>query len=151
MTDLLLTRFNYGPKEVFHPCGGTFGTIELPSGLTLFTVERPWLGNKPFVSCVPTGQYGLKRRRSPKVKMITDGRWETGFEITNVHGRSLVMLHPANWPDELNGCVGVGMAYGILNGRLGVERSQDAFDLLMMNLQDDFYTLTITDQILEYP
>lgn len=44
-----LERFAYSPF-------GTFGKL-IYGDKTFLTVERPWLGNKPYKSCIPEGVY----------------------------------------------------------------------------------------------
>ena len=38
---------------------GTFGEL-IVGDFKFYTVERQWLENKPFVSCIPSGDYDLK-------------------------------------------------------------------------------------------
>jgi len=92
--DLLLTRIAYLSE-------GTFGKMTLPSGVILYTVERPWLNNQLGISCIPEGVYALTRR------MFFRGGYNT-WEITEVPGRKHILIHIANWPREVEGCVGLG-------------------------------------------
>ena len=51
-----------------------------------------------MVSCIPEGNYRLKKRYSQKFK------WHIAVE--NVTNRSLILFHPANNAlEELNGCI----------------------------------------------
>lgn len=151
MESLILERFNYGMKDIRHPCSGTFGTLELPSSTKLFTVERPWLQNRNNVSCIPTGVYILRKRRSSVVEKSSGGEFLEGWEITDVLGRTYIMFHPANWPNNVKGCVGVGMDYTIMGGKLGVSESRDAHRILMSELTDSSYELHIIDRLTSYP
>ncbi len=75
-----------------------------------FTVERPWHKNQPFVSCIPEGEYEIKRRNSPR---FGDNQWE----VSGVVGRSHILFHVANLPSELAGCIGLGeRVHGDLGG-----------------------------------
>ena len=52
MTAIRITRFAHTPM-------GTFGSFWV-LGKQLYTCERPWLDNAPFVSCIPEGEYAIK-------------------------------------------------------------------------------------------
>lgn len=147
MATLRLTRFNYSSSDVHlvaPEAEGTFGTIELPNGIVLFTCEKPWRQNKPNISCVPEGTYTLRKRRSGIVERTSKGKYITGWEVTNVPDRTFIMFHIANWPHELEGCIAVGKSYGILFNALGVNSSADAFDIFMESLEgEDEHTLII--------
>lgn len=151
MAVLLMQRFNYGPL-VPENVRGTFGIIELPNRERLWTVEPPWFGNRPFKSCIPEGVYSLKLRPSAIVDRTTEGRHKRGWEITGVPNRTHILFHPANWPDELEGCIGVGQEYGILQGRLGVSQSRLAFETLMAALDPEKdHELEIIPYLVTYP
>lgn len=102
---LELERFAYLPE-------GTYGKLYLPDGTVLFTVERPWLNNQVNVSCIPEGTYSLIKRPSYVVQRSTNNEFSAGWEVANVPGRTYIMLHPANWPQEVMGCIAMGMGFG---------------------------------------
>ena len=108
-----LERFAYTPM-------GTFGTLAVDD-LTCYTVERPWEYNEPFESCIPEGEYTLKRSEYHR------GGYPT-YEVTEVPGRSLIKVHVANTMLNVYGCIGVGRALGYLNGMWAVKESQLTFD-----------------------
>ena len=79
---------------------GTNGEIFLnDTPVTIcFTIELPWLNNKPRVSCIPEGKYGIVPRNSTK--------FGDHFLLKNVPERSLILIHPANDAvRELKGCI----------------------------------------------
>lgn len=78
---------------------GTLGVL-MVGGRRFFTVECPWLQNRVGVSCIPEGLYECKRVESP--------RFGGTFEIV-VPGRTHILFHAANFPDELSGCVALGL------------------------------------------
>lgn len=88
---------------------GTFGVLRVRD-CEFHTVERPWLDNVPFVSCIPAREYtlGLRffRRR---------GYWT--YEVENVPKRDAILIHIANSPHEVQGCIGIGM--DALDGSVG--------------------------------
>ena len=142
---VILQRFAYAPD-------GTFGRIHLPGSQVLFTCERPWRNNQNDVSCIPDGVYTLKKRRSGVVERSSVGDYVEGWEVTNVPGRTFIMLHPANWPHELEGCIAPGKNYRILEGRNGVTDSRAAFAVLMGALDgQDSWDLDIRPFRMEYP
>lgn len=88
-----------------------------------YTVERPWIGNKPFISCIPDGLFALKRIDSPK---FGPGMWE----IVDVLDRTHILLHVANTVDDVVGCVGIGLSVysnlgGVGSSRKGIEKFYD--------------------------
>ena len=98
--------------------------------LRLCSIERPWLNNEPFVSCIPPNLegYPLRQRRYNK------GKYDA-IEIFNVPGREYCLFHIANRAIEVNGCVGPGMTLGTLSGDIAVLSSRTAFDLLMAEFE----------------
>jgi hypothetical protein len=81
-------------------------TVVGESGHTLFsckTMELGWNDNRRRVSCIPVGNYVVKRRHSEKYKQH--------FHILNVPNRDFILIHPANYSRQLLGCVGVGEAH----------------------------------------
>jgi len=65
------------------------------------TLEKPWLNNKHYVSCVPEGTYPVKKYFSPKRK-------EFCVLLKNVPDRDFIEIHEATYVADLEGCIGVG-------------------------------------------
>ena len=80
------------------------------------TIERPWLNNEPFVSCIPAGKYQFKAYNSPKFPHV--------WEILNVEGRDKILIHAGNSKEDVVGCIAVGNVFFAK----GVLKSQDALD-----------------------
>jgi len=77
---------------------GTNGKLEAEGKFICNTIELPWKENQPKVSCIPEGEYFIKKRYSSKFK------WH--MEIVDVPNRSLILFHPANNAmQELLGCI----------------------------------------------
>lgn len=77
---------------------GTNGTIFWGDKKICHTIELPWRGNQRRASCIPEGEYVLKKRYSPRHK------WHLAVE--GVNGRNSILIHPANNAKlELLGCV----------------------------------------------
>lgn len=77
---------------------GTNGKLDCEGRFVCYTIELPWLNNVKKVSCIPEGEYFLKKRYSKKF------RWH--IEVADVENRSFILFHPANNAQkELNGCI----------------------------------------------
>lgn len=114
----------------------TFGKMYIDGEFICHTIERPWKGNIQGESCIPEGKYKLQLRFSPMVKKSSGGKYDEGYEITNVTGRTYIMLHPANFASELRGCCATGESRGVINGIPAVLNSRKAFDKLMNKLEE---------------
>ena len=77
---------------------GTQGILKWNGTLVCYTIELPWLNNQRQISCVPEGDYVLRKRFSPRFL------WH--LHLLNVPGRNLILIHPANdAKKELLGCI----------------------------------------------
>ena len=85
----------------------------------LYTVERPWLDNKPFESCIPTGTYDLE--------WITRPSGKPAIQVMDVPGRTHILLHPGNDVQDVVGCIAPGM----LPYQDGVYQSRKAMEFLL--------------------
>ena len=108
VSEIYLQRFCYHPT-------GTLGKISL-EGETFYTIERPWLDNKPNISCIPNGIYKIERRVSPKFG-------ETWY-LPEVPDRSWILMHVANFPADVQGCIGLGTS--LMGDRIAVSNSRKA-------------------------
>ena len=73
----------------------THGQIQ-GHGLAMTTIERPWLDNKPNVSCIPEGTY--------IVRPDDTGRFQY-YRVDNVPLRSHIEFHHGERPEHSNGCI----------------------------------------------
>lgn len=77
---------------------GIHGVLSGTDQFICYTIELPWLHNCPQVSCIPEGRYPVLKRYSAKFQ------WH--LHLTDVPGRELILLHPANHAlKELKGCI----------------------------------------------
>lgn len=129
---ITLERFAYGPDA-------TLGRLVLDGSL-FYTVERPWLDNAPFKSCIPEGIYQVEPYSSPKYP----GVWE----IIDVPERTHILIHVANYARDVQGCIGVGM--GLNQSDWMVTHSRNAITLLRTKFPESF-ELNITHFYPEYP
>lgn len=101
---------------------GTFGRLFVP-GYSCYTVERPWLENRPWVSCIPCGTYGVEAQRYNR------GGYET-CGLMDVPNRTHILIHRGNLPTDVQGCIAVGTDVGCVNGKWAVTGSAAAFEEL---------------------
>jgi hypothetical protein len=81
----------------YFPCG-TNGELYLNGERICFTIELPWLSNKPRLSCIPEGRYEIAKRFSEH------HGWH--MHVRDVPKRSLILIHAANDAEkELKGCI----------------------------------------------
>jgi hypothetical protein len=119
---MLITRTHFADR--------TEGILTLPDGQQLAALERPWLDNKPFVSCIPPDSYIVDRDKTGRFK------W---YKLREVIGRSFIEIHPANKADQLEGCIAPcmyiknGVGYG----------SREACELILKWFGDDSFVLEI--------
>lgn len=121
MTTAILDRYAY-----LH--NGTAGVLTV-AGQSFATVEKPWINNEQFRSCIPEGTYTVKKYNSP--------RFPDTWEIQDVEGRSHILIHAGNSPKDVEGCIAVGMAEGDRDP-LWVVSSQAAMNELRKILPDEF-------------
>ena len=77
---------------------GTNGKITCDGKFICYTIELPWKQNERRISCIPEGEYFLRKRYS--------GKFNWHLELVAVKNRSLILIHPANNAlQELNGCI----------------------------------------------
>jgi hypothetical protein len=131
MKRVILKRFAYTPL-------GTFGLMTVEgTDFECFTVEEVWRGNKPNVSCVPIGNYGLVL----SMHGYSTGRPYSAYRLVGVPGRSLINIHVANTIDDIEGCIGLGEEFGcVLSNKSGrwlpaVIRSRTAFRRFMSAME----------------
>ena len=98
-------------RKADHGTGGELVLKDLRTDkdLVLFTVERPWLDNKPFVSCIPTGTYTVKKRDGSN----QDLKYPDAWEVLDVKHRWGILFHVANTPIDVVGCIGPNRALKI--------------------------------------
>lgn len=103
------------------------------------TLELPWKDNKRNVSCVPSGDYKVVKRYSPK--------FGNHFHLTNVKDRSYILIHKGNYYTDIRGCILVGSDLTDINkdGHLDVISSGNTMNKLLRIMPDKF-DLTIVQK-----
>lgn len=115
----------------------TLGKVYFKGEFECCTVERPWVSNKPFKSCTPPGIYELHEHKSPKHgQCYALKNHDLGVGINK--GDSVrwgCLIHVANWPKQVEGCIGPGKK--LHSKKWGVASSRDAtadlFRLIRIN------------------
>lgn len=121
---------------------GTYGELFMNGERLCFTVEREWNNNNPSVSCVPAGTYRLKQHKSPKFgQCFAIEAPSLGVTVYGPSQRTHCLMHVANFPQQLEGCIAPGTAWH--TSKWGVANSRIALDALLKTLTDDEYELEI--------
>ena len=139
MRKLVLERYHYGDEI-------TEGRLRL-GDRTLRTLERPWKsgapGGLPFESCVPDGTYSLRshtRKNGDKVLALVNeslGVYYKKKDRENGIGRYKILIHSANWVEQVVGCVAPGLIRTINNNKIMVGSSRLAVAEIMKYIGDE--------------
>ena len=122
---------------------GSLVAPRLPSPLC--TMELPWRGNRSSVSRIPPGEYGYSKWFSPTFKQNV-----IRLDDMQTKPRFAILIHIANVPSNVEGCIGVGMGYHKFDSGWGVAKSKIAFDALMESLPASG-TIRIFDSFIKSP
>lgn len=126
--NLLLERFCYTPL-------GTVGRMTVDDGVfKCYTIERPWLENALFISCIPTGEYTVKLGVFYK-------RGYPAWEIMDVPGRTDIKIHRANTMLELEGCIALGTGITLMSDMWAVSDSRKAYSAFMEVTTEEHSTI----------
>ena len=136
VSKLILERYSHGDNQTI---GSLFGVNT--TGSTLFqcdTLELPWKDNQKQISCIPTGIYKVKKRFSKKYK--------NHLHITEVTGRSYILIHSGNFNTHTLGCVLVGeLAYINDDDIVDVGNSKKTLKKLLKHIEFNEIELQIVD------
>jgi hypothetical protein len=61
------------------------------------TLELNWRDNRRNISCIPEGNYEIRKRKSKK--------FDYHFTVKDVPNRSYILLHPGTKPTQSKGCI----------------------------------------------
>lgn len=122
---------------------GTFGTLRLPDGTEYCTLELPWRDNATGASCIPPGKYKVEMRNSPKFGRI--------YEVTNVPGRTSILIHSGNsagdttkgYSSHVEGCILLGLSRGKVGGQKAVQQSRAAIAQFNEKMAGASFNLTV--------
>ena len=125
--EIKLERFCYHPT-------GTLGSIEL-LGERFYTIEKPWRDNQKNVSCIPVGGY--------MTEFITSPKFGPSWHIKNVPSRTHILIHPANFGEDVQGCIGLGI--DLMGDRIAVANSRKAVDQFEALTKDEEWRLVVVN------
>lgn len=124
------------------PSVGVFGELFQNGEKVCVTVEREWLNNEKNVSCIPAGVYSVKPHDSPRFgKCYSLENKNVGVTVYGPSQRTHCLIHTANFPNELQGCIALGLKFHPL--QWGVGDSRKALDVLSALLGNKEAVLTI--------
>ena len=129
-----LRRLMYLPE-------GTFGEVLVGARRVCFTCEQTWNANIPSASCVPEGMYSLIPFDGVKYQDTYALVGET-VSAQPIAGkpRYACVIHTANLPFEVEGCIAPGLSIGMIEGQLAVHDSAIAYDRLLTAIKREGLT-----------
>jgi uncharacterized protein DUF5675 len=130
---------------------GTKGLIVVPSKGSWPTLELPWLGNQPGISCVIAGVFYCDLLWSNHFK-------EMLYHILDVPGRAACEFHKGNWAgnvalgyhSNVRGCGLIGKSYGYIDpypNQLALCEAGIGLEEFMKAMNGKPFTLEIRDAV----
>jgi hypothetical protein len=120
------------------------------------TIEQEWRdggvdnpGGEPFNSCVPNGKYKLIPHTRPDDKIVMAlinedlGVYYLKEDRVDNVGRYLILMHIANWAEDVVGCIGPGTGKVDSNKGPMVTSSKAAMKKIMDYIDGDDAVLEI--------
>ncbi len=124
----------YSLQRISQSEEGTFGQLLDPTGKILcLTCEPPPDAEHP---CIPAGVYNCIPHNG--------NEWKNVWEVTNVPGRSDILIHAGNTDHDTLGCIVVGTGFGWIGTQQAVMQSLQALNMLRNTLPQTFI-LSILD------
>lgn len=112
----------------------TQGRLFLDGEYLCRTLERPWVDNKRGISCIPLGEYYGAVQPSPRFQRDLP-------ELLDVPGRTQILIHAGNTPEDTEGCILVGLERHDYEPR--IMQSRAALARLMGELGGEDFILRI--------
>lgn len=102
------------------------------------TLELPYISNKRNISCIPQGEYTVKITYSNSYN-------QEMYEVLGVPGRAGIRIHPANFVNELRGCIAIGKNYTDINkdGKVDLLNSKKTYEAFMEVMNKRNFILNI--------
>lgn len=119
----------------------TRGLLHLPRAV-LHTLELPWKGNAPRISCIPSGIYecvphGWEPNATTKFKRV--------YRLLGTGPRSGILIHSGNTVKDIEGCILVGVTADSAANPFAVRQSVAALDLLRAEIGQNSFELEIVE------
>lgn len=124
---------------------GTYSTLHREDGSQVCVmVERAWKNNAQGESCIMEGTYTMYPHKSPKFgECYALEAKALGVTRYGPSLRSHILIHKANYPSQLQGCLAPGVDFGFVGNEWAVVNSTAAFNALMRELGGEPAALTI--------
>lgn len=130
---------------------GTFGKLSIPGLFECYTGEDPWRDNEPDFSCI----LPAPNISDPVVingVWLPSTRWGECYHLQGVEGRSACEIHKGNFcgdkkkniKSDVEGCIILGNAIGVIGGQKALLSSKDAYDRFLEMMDKQPFTLSIS-------
>jgi len=132
----VLNRLKESPKQTL----GHFSLYDRQYiEFSCVTLELPDKDNQKRISRIPRGLYRCMPRYSPK--------YGHHFELMDVSGRSLILIHFGNYHEDTLGCILVGEAFTDIDkdGDLDITSSKRTMNRLLDITQKKQFWIAIND------
>jgi hypothetical protein len=116
----------------------TLGTVILPSGKVIKSIERRWLDNRRNISCYPEGIYLAKW-----LERSASGKYKRVWHVQDVPNRTGILWHAGNLVRHSLGCTLPGMRHGTLGGMPAVLASGNALNEMRRELEGQDFILVV--------
>ncbi len=105
---------------------------------TFTTLELPFINNFRKISCIPPGEYKVKKRFSKK--------FGNHFHVLDVKGRDFILIHKGNYYTQTKGCILLGREHKYINNDNVLDVSQSAYSMALLNrIAPIYFTLKIVE------
>lgn len=132
---MLIRLYRYGSI----PGQGTFGQLVVQDW-SCVTVERPWQNNEPDTSCIPPGRYQLEPHSStahPDTWALVNHELGVYHYADPQAKRFAILIHPANYMQDVQGCIGPGKSFAANGGRWMVTHSRSTMGELRRKIVEE--------------
>ena len=131
-------------RRLQHSDHGTFGVLRTPLGFTACTAELPWRDNASGISCIPPGVYDVAWTFSPRFRRMM-------YVVEGTAPREGIRFHAGNlagdvskgWTTHFQGCIGLGLRFGILKGQRAILSSAPAVLAFEQHMEHEPFRLEI--------
>ena len=124
-------------KRFFADHRATLGVLQIPDlSFPLFTLENCWRQNMSDISCIPPAVYLCTPYKSKK--------YPDNYQLSDVPGRSKILIHVGNTAKDTKGCILLGMACGSLSNEPAILSSTEALNLFRSIINNQNFLLEIS-------
>lgn len=102
---------------------GMFGVLLIQDEVFCVTLEPPYKENLRDISCIPAGQYVVRKHRSP--------RFGNTYIVCHVPNRQNILFHAGNRMRDTQGCILLAEHFGKLGSDRAILNSGATFRRFM--------------------